>query len=135
MRVFSALLLIVLSVVSYFVAAIQFGIRQDLPVIHILLGLTACAFLFREAVRAERTSQRWIRSAAVVFGLFLVSGFIWFTVVASAYSKSGPAAIQGQSVPELASLKLERHDGQVVEVISPTGSSKATLLVLYRGYW
>ena len=138
MQTFLALLLSIVSVVGYFVLATEVGIRQDIPVVHFLVGLAAAGWLLHLTRKAGSKVQRILRGLAFAFSAFLAVAFIWYTLDYSGYEREGPAAAQGQILSELARLELAKHDDSVGRLLdpSPTGSpSAATLLVIYRGYW
>ena len=132
MQTFFALLLVFLSAVSYFVLALGFGVRQNMPIMHIVVGLMACAWLARLLLQAQSRGRRIARSLALVFGAALVGLFTWYTLDYSTYEQHGEAPVQGKVVADLAGLELSRHDGTTGPLLGP---QKATLLVLYRGYW
>ena len=127
-------LLTAVAILSYFPLAFFFGIRQDVPAAHLLAGLVGCALLVRRLAEPGSLKARTARAVALAFGLFLVVGFAWYTLDYSAYDRKGPASVQDRAVAELSSMELVRHDGTPASLLGADGS-KATLLVLYRGYW
>lgn len=121
--------LIMLAIISYFVLAMIFGIYQAVPWPHYLLALVGCVLLGRLALQ-QRQLRPWLATAT---GSIFTALFVWYTLVYSAYEPRQLAVQEAQVVAELADLQLPDQDGNPVGLFD--GTSQATLLVFYRGYW
>jgi len=67
--------------------------------------------------------------------LVLTAGYVWYTLDYSTYeAKPQTLLAEGQVIAGLSTLELADADGTVRRVLDPE-DDRATLLVLYRGYW
>ena len=121
--------LIMLAMISYFVLAIVFGIYQAVPWPHYLIAAVGCVLLGRLALQ-RRQLRPWL---ATTTGTIFTALFVWYTLVYSAYEPRQLAVQEAQVVAELADLQLPDQDGNPTGLFD--GTSQATLLVFYRGYW
>lgn len=121
--------LIMLAIISYFVLVWVFGIYQAVPWPHYLLAVAGCFLLGRLALQ-QRQLRPWL---ATTTGTIFTAFFVWYTLVYSAYEPRQSTVQEAQVVAELADLRLPNQDGNPTGLFD--GSSQATLLVFYRGYW
>lgn len=121
--------LIMLGIISYFVLATVFGIYQAVPWLHYAMVLGGTFWLARLAVE-KRKVLPWI---STVTGAVFSVLFMWYTLSYSAYAPRQLAVQEGQVIDALTTLQLPDQDGQPTTLLD--GASRATLVVLYRGYW
>lgn len=124
-----AVLVTIVSIVSYVVLATRFGIWQRWPFPH-YLGALAGAVWLALLIRQRFT---WPRALAMVFCLLLTSLFFYWTVVFSSYETREHAAKPGEILAELPALALPGATGTPTPLF--TGQERAILLVFYRGSW
>lgn len=121
--------LIMAAIIGYFILALGFGIYQAVPWPHLLLAAVGCFLLARLAWERRRVLP-WITTAT---GIFFTVVFAWYTLSYSSYEPRQSAVQEGQVVAELTTLQRMDQDGQLAGLFD--GTSRATLLVFYRGFW
>ncbi|MEM9558215.1 MAG: hypothetical protein AAGC60_28410 [Acidobacteriota bacterium] len=141
-------ILVVGALASYLVLSVGLGIYQRIPWAHLLLGFMGVGILVFATI--ERPGI--LRIAGAALSTVLVAGFAWWTLEYSSYSSqrygvvhaqeteadAGDEAVQeplAVSIPRLASLELPNVEGASVPLLAPEARARATLIVLYRGYW
>lgn len=129
MKTFLALLLVVGSVVAYMVLAVQFGIYQRVPFVHIALALAGVVWL--GVLLRQRFS--WKRLSALAFATLLTGFYSWWTLVFSEYEVREHRAKAGEVLAALPELELLEASGSPTRLF--TGKERATLVVFYRGFW
>ena len=130
MRSCLAPLAVVLACVLYFVLAVGYGIYQRVPWPHYLVAGVACAWSVVWAVRSRR---RLLPIAAAVVCLVIAGGFVWYTLDYSSYDTTARSPLVGERLDGLTTFALPSHDGEALPVLR--SGARATLLVLYRGFW
>ena len=133
MRSILAVLLVIASVVAYFVLSTGFGVFQAVPWPHFLVAAGACVWLMVE-LRRERTVGRVV---ALIVAAALTGAFTWYTLDYSSYRDETPPSLAvGARFAELASLNLPDASGEVVPLLpAASAEHRATLIVFYRGFW
>lgn len=123
-------LIVLGSVALYFLLLVGFGVYQRYPVAHFIacgVGSIWLLALFAQ----ERT---WGRAAVALAAVGITGGYVWYTLSYSSYAPRAQAVAEGQVLAELATLRLIDQDGEQRTLLDPE-DGRATLLVLYRGYW
>ena len=130
MRTLLPVVLFILLIVAYFALALGVGFDQRIPWLALLVG-AAISVWATLRWRAERTTPRLIVASmtAVLLGLFA-----WYTIDYSSYDSRALAIADGQVVEGLDGLVLSDHRGEPRAVLA-SDAARATLVVLYRGYW
>ena len=129
MKIFLAFGLVFLSLASYFVGSLKFGIYQKHPIPHYFFALVGLAILFLQI----RVRFSWQRLAANLGGWLLLLFFMWWTLSYSAYRE--PHGVKVGEIASMNGLRLTDSDGASFNLAEAVASNKATLLVFYRGYW
>lgn len=124
------ILLVFGSVSLYFLLLVGFGVYQRVPVLHFLACIAGSLWLAGLFVR-ERTLGR---AAVAGTAILLTAGYLWYTLSYSTYPPRTQPTVEGEVVTELVTLRLTNHEGVERPLLDPEGS-RATLLILYRGYW
>lgn len=127
MKPLLAFLIVLGSIVSYYVAALSFGIFQRYPWPQ-FIGVTAGSAWLIALVYQQRTAGRMI---ATMGGGALAMFFFWYALSYSNYEPLIDPLQQSQVVADLQSLTLPNHAGQQTPVLC----KRNTLIVLYRGNW
>ena len=127
MKPLLALLIILGSIVSYFVMALSFGIFQRYPWPQFIGVIVGSVWLI-SLVYKQRTTGRMI---ATMGGGTLATFFFWYALSYSNYEPPTNPIAQQQVVSELTGLTLPDHAGEPTAVLS----DQKTLIVLYRGNW
>lgn len=130
MKILAALLLILLSLGSYFLLALRFAVYQRYPVVQYLLAAVGVAYLVWLA--ADQFSIG--RLVAAVAGAALLGGFLWYTLSYSAYRK-GPAQATAGLGSRLASITLATADGEEIPFPQLLTGHPLNLVIFYRGWW
>lgn len=126
MRSLLPLLLVLVAVVGYFVLSGSFGIFQAFPWPHFLLAGGASLWALSRAAKLRRI----LPILVAILCIFFTGAYTWYALSYSAYESTDGAEV-GERLDALASLELASHEGAPTAVLA----GKATLLVLYRGYW
>lgn len=132
MQTVLALTVALLAPVAYF-AGVAFGYNPAIPVVHLAVIVAAGLWLAVSAARASEPRSRRMRSLAAFVALLWLGAFAWYLFDYSNYESSGESR-EARAVPELVGLTLADHTGTPRTVLDAE-SARATLLVLYRGYW
>lgn len=134
MKELAGVLVALVAVISYVVAATQLGLYQRYPVVHLLAGAAAVVFLaFVTAARKGR--RRIYAGACLTVALALLGLFAWWTLSDSAYASTDAAVEVGDELGDrLAALRLPSHTGAEAPLLR-LGEDRGTLLVFYRGFW
>lgn len=135
---------LIVAIVSYLALSLGMGVYQEVPRVHLALAVVGLALLIGGAIRRPAA----FRIAGATLAAVLVAGYAWWTLDYSSYGvaeaqeppkSSSPTYEPGEekvrSVPRLASLELPNAAGEVVPLLARDESARATLIVLYRGYW
>ncbi len=127
MKLVGLVLLVLASIVSYFVLATEVGITQRYPVVHFAVCIAAVVTL---AVMTVKRFSLW-RLASLVVAAFFSYAFFWYTLDYSGYAARELKVAAGASIGT--GLVLTSAGGEATPVLAP--AARATLVVLYRGYW
>jgi len=122
-----AFLVVLSSIVSYFVAALSYGIFQRYPWPQFMGVLVGSVWLV-SLVYKKQTKGRMI---ATMGGGALASFFFWYALAYSTYAPLTDPLPEQQVIAGLQSLTLPDHTGEPTSVLS----DQNTLVVLYRGNW
>lgn len=135
MREFAYVTLAFTSVIAYFVLAVQFGLYQRWPVVHLALCLAACLGLALLLKESASTARRIVRILALALCLALTGFYAWYTLSYSSYNSTTPDVAVGEDLaPRLGEIRLASHTGEEMPVWAP-GEHRGTLYVFYRGFW
>ena len=118
------------SVALYFLLLQGFGVYQRYPWPHIAACSAGSIWLAAQFAR-ERT---WGRAAITLSAITFTATYVWYAFDYTTYPPRAQKIVEGQVIAELATLELADHEGIERIVIDPE-DSRATLLILYRGYW
>lgn len=133
MQTVLALALTLLTPIAYFAGLAVLGVHRAVPVFHLAISGVGVAWLVYLALKADSKKSRLLRGLAGGLGLLWLVGFAWYLFDYSNYEAGGESR-EARSVPALASLTLADHTGAERPWLDAP-QAKATLLVLYRGYW
>ena len=133
MRSLLAVLLVIASILAYFVLSTGFGVFQPVPWPHLLVAAGACVWLIVELRRRVAIG----RVIALVVATALTGAFAWYTLDYSSYGGEVPPSFAaGDRFAELMSVTLPDASGEVVALLPPASAEhRATLIVFYRGFW
>jgi len=123
-------LLVISSVALYFMLAAGFGVYQRYPILHFVGCIAGSAWLV-VLFSKERSIGRGIVTFAAL-GLSLA--YFWYALSYSSYGSHATQIAEGQVLAELSTIELLNQDGVSRKVLDPE-DSRATLIILYRGYW
>ncbi len=133
MKELGGFVLVLIAVISYFIAATQFALYQPWPVAHFLLAAVGCGIL---VWGLTKRSQRWSRtlSASALTLALAVSGlFVWYTLDYSMYEGDYAPPVGTMLSQELGEVQLLSFEDEETHLWTP--EERATLLVFYRGHW
>ncbi|MEM1203119.1 MAG: hypothetical protein AAGN66_07805 [Acidobacteriota bacterium] len=125
------LAVVFLGIASYFTLATQFGVYQRLPWLHFLIVVAGCGWLVTTLVKKPGV----MAGLSLALGLLLCGTFFWYTLSYSIYDGTNAGAAVGEQVEGLTALALPNPRGETTPLLLPPETAKATLVVLYRGYW
>lgn len=125
-----ALLVVILSAVTYVVAATQFGIYQKVPWIHLLLMAAALVYAVRELTRKVSIG----RILVFLPSLLLTLAFSWWTLSYSAYGPADEIAAGTDMAATFAQLETRDQNGNPFSG-SALAQGKPHLIIFYRGHW
>lgn len=134
MKEIGGILLALVAVFSYVVAATRFGLYQRYPVVHLVVAAAAVVLL--ALLTARRKGWRRVYAGACLgVALALLGLFAWWTLSYSVYAATDAAVEVGDELGEkLGALRLPSHTGDEAPVLR-LGEDRGTLLVFYRGFW
>ncbi|MEM8929619.1 MAG: hypothetical protein AAGE94_00495 [Acidobacteriota bacterium] len=126
-----ALLLVVASIVAYFVLATRYAVFQAVPWVHLLVAAGACVWL---AIDWRRHAGKG-RLAALVVAVVLTAFYTWYTLDLSSYrGETPPSFAVGDQFADLRLVELPDASGNALPLLGD-GTARATLIVFYRGFW
>jgi len=127
----SGLLLVLLSFVSYLFLFSRWPVTRDVPWVNYLLFAVAAALIVGGVRRAQR---KVVPAIVAVFGFGLIAFFLFVVLVAS---KNVPASADapkvGQKAPQFTLLDTNRKPVALSQLVA--AAPKGVLLIFYRGYW
>ena len=130
-------LVVLAGLFSYPLLLVDYPLTRDFPWVNLLLFAAGLGLLGVGLVRAYRKPDLYRgRVVGPVFTLLSLAGIFVFCygllVVARQLPASAGAPRVGQKAPD---FTLPDQDGKPVALADLLSSSKATLLIFYRGYW
>ena len=132
MRALAPLLLVLASIISYFVLSAGFGVFQCVPWPHLLIAGLACVWALRQVLQLKDATllRRGLGFVSVALCVLLTGLYGWYTLSYSNYPP-GQGVAAGERIAQLPGMQLTSHDGSPAAVLA----ERATLLVFYRGFW
>jgi len=122
------------AVVSYFVAATQFGLYQRWPIVHFLLAAAGCGVIVWGLTRRCRWWSRLLAALTLALALALGGFYVWYALDYSTYGGDQAPAVGTLLASELDGVRLVSDLGDE-SALWTRGAGEATLLVFYRGHW
>jgi hypothetical protein len=132
MRTFLALVLVILSFLSYLFLSPQLNFYQYHPIVH-YLGMAVGILLLIRLIKKEFTK---LRLAAIIMSLLIVGFTFWYTLSFSEYSDTKSTIAAGDISDErLKQIILVSATGKSINLGEIFINNRATLIVLNRGAW
>ncbi|MFH2130044.1 MAG: hypothetical protein ABIK68_06690 [bacterium] len=132
MKAFLAVLLVVVSFISYLVLSRRISYNQQIPVLHylgMLVGIGLLILLMNQAFTTPRL-------VALCFSLFVVGLFTWYTTSFSAYDNNRATIVDGDFLTDkMKTAILTPVTGGEINLGDIVARDKATLLVFFRAHW
>lgn len=122
-----------LAPIAFFAGVVALGWNPAVPVVHLAVTAGAGLWLAVSAAKAADTKMRLRRGLAAVLALFWLGAFAWYLFDYSNYAVGGESR-EARLVPELVGLSLA-DSAATPRVVLEAEQARATLVVLYRGYW
>lgn len=129
MRIALAFVGLFLSLISYVILAVQFGVNQHYPIVHYILALVFLAWMAVET----RKHFKILKTLPNLLGWLLFGLFVWWTASYSNYDQ--PVTVATNDIVPLTVAEIQDHEGSPVVFESLLERKDATLLVFFRGYW
>jgi hypothetical protein len=133
MKELGGCVVVLIAVISYFIAATQFALYQPWPVAHFLLAAVGCGLLVWALMKRSTWWLRTLSASALTFALGLSGLFVWYTLYYSAYEGDYAPPVGTMLGQELGEVQLLSFEDERTHLWTP--EERATLLVFYRGHW
>ncbi|RMI14386.1 MAG: hypothetical protein D6681_05285 [Calditrichaeota bacterium] len=132
MYTFLYFLLVLFSLISYFVLSTRMGIYQEYPIVHFLGAIIGLGLLIRQTIK-QFTRTRL--TASIVAGALLLL-FMWYTLDYSVYENTTANIATGDVVDaQLREIPLLSPAGDTLRLGDEIARHAFTLVVLNRGHW
>ena len=133
MKELGGFVLVLIAVISYFIAATQFALYQRWPVTHFLLAAVGCGLVAWALTQRSRWWSRTLSASALTLALGSSGLFVWYTLDYSAYEGDYALPVGTMLSQELGEVRLLSFEDEQTYLWTP--EERATLLVFYRGHW
>ncbi len=133
MKELGGFVLVLIAVISYFIAATQFALYQRWPVTHFLLAAVGCGLVAWALTKRSRWWSRTLSASALTLALGSSGLFVWYTLDYSAYDGDYAPPVGTTLSQELGEVRLLSFEDEQTHLWTP--EERATLLVFYRGHW